>query len=92
MTNLRILKKRDGSQVLQESFSKANPDGHGWVNDWRDLPIVEEPEPENELVAVLYKIRTGEPFSRSQVPDEWKRTLKEFLAHLLAHGWKGPER
>lgn len=70
MTNLRILKKRDGSQVVQFHKETGKPHDPYTCESWHDLPIVdeegsllksqakpvsEEPKPERSLAQVLYE-------------------------------------
>lgn len=95
MTNLRILKKRDGSQVFQEYVPYAlTGEQMGQAGTrWQDIPILEEPEPEKSLAQVLFEV------------FDWGKGLSPYYSHwdmltdqaneiekyLLSKGWRKPE-
>ena len=92
MTNLRILKKRDGS-VMGQRMGCTLPDCFKWHDD-PSIPIVEEPEPDKELAQVLYQnhYALGElDWKAFPYKEIWIRTAQAAKAWFLAHGWREPD-
>ena len=92
MSNLRILKKRDGSQQVEEH---PDPYGHNictcpkvMCQFWhkQDIPIVEEPEAEKSLNDKLHDI-----YLKGSGRDPWDDVAQAAEAWFLTHGWKEPE-
>lgn len=88
MTNLRIIKKRDGSQILMWCYcDELRNEAHRLGGDChlRDIPIVEEPEPEKELAEVLLK-------KYSEFGSTWEEVAQAAEAWFRSHGWKEPDK
>ena len=94
MSNLRILKKRDGSQVVQELHNKPCCGGEHQPF-WLDLkvPIVEESKPEKSLAQVLYETLCGGKASnweKFSYRNDYEATAQAAMDYLEKEGWRRP--
>lgn len=92
MTNLRILKKRDGSFITQQCTGVVEG-----IWTWENIPIVEEPEAEKSLEQTMYEAwmkACGSHKTWECETEKWKGYYRiEAQAaeqYLLSKGWRRP--
>ena len=80
MSNIRILKKLDGSVVGQTKFAY----GEVWKDDL-SIPIVMEKKSLGEVLREFYA--TTDNGSKA---DEWEDIAQSFCSYLKSKGWREP--
>jgi len=88
MSNIRILKKLDGSVVVQRKLDLITPAPlEGWADD-PSIPIVEE-ERGKSFGQILRNFYMEAPLGNQE--SVWEEIAQSFCSYLKSKGWQEPE-